>query len=168
MFQHAPWNTEHLGQLYYMYGRVYLPGIACHHSLQLSGVRQEQKTNRFFFGSAIRFPRGYLTDHTERLSIGTIDYGLPLCYPDWNWSFLVYLKRLRTNLFFDVAQNQYRRNINNELIWHKENLRSAGIDLFADVNLLQINFPVNMGIRTTYAFKTKEIQPSLLFSVTFN
>ena len=168
MFQHAPWNTGQLGHIYYMYGRVYLPGVAPHHSLQVSGAWQAQKTERFLFGSALRFPRGYLTGRTEKLSIATIDYGFPICYPDWNLNFLAYLKRLRTNLFCDIAQNQYRKVENNRLIWHQENLRSVGIDLLADVNFLRINFPVNIGIRTTYALKTKEMQPELLFSVSFN
>ena len=168
MFRHTPWNTEQLGYIYYMYARVYLPGIARHHSLQLSGGWQEQKTNQFLFGSTLRFPRGYLTDRTEKLSIGTVDYGLPLCYPDWNLSFLVYLKRLRTNLFCDIAHNQYRFVDNRQVKWRQEKLCSMGIDLLADVNLLQINFPVNVGIRTAYVPETKKIQPALLFNVTLN
>ena len=168
-YQHTPWNTEHLGYIYYVYGRAYLPGVALHHSLQLSGAWQQQETNYFLFASLLKFPRGYFTGRTERLSIATIDYGLPLCYPDWNLGFLVYLKRLYTNLFCDIAQNRYRvaNRANNLIRWQQDNLCSVGVDLLADVNLLQITFPVNMGIRTVYVPETKEIQPSLLFNMTF-
>ena len=168
-FLHTPWNAQ-LGYRYYMYGRVYLPGVARHHSLRLSGTWQQQKTNYFLMSSMLKFPRGYLQNRTEKLGVETVDYSLPLCYPDWNWSFFVYLKRLSANLFCDIAQNQYRvtdRNTN-QMKWQADKLYSAGVDLLADVHLMQINFPINMGIRTVYVPEIREIQPSLLFSVTFN
>ena len=164
IFQHTPWNNEQLGYIYYIQGRVYLPGLARHHSLLLTGAWQQQKTNYFMFNSSLSFPRGYFRDRTEKLSIGKIDYGLPLCYPDWSLYRLLYLKRLRTNLFCDLAQNQYRISRDK---WQKNNMFSTGVDLIADVNLLQIYFPMNLGIRTVYIPDTKEIQQELLFSVTF-
>jgi len=169
-FHHAPWNTEQLGYIYYVYGRVYLPGVARHHSLRLSGAWQQQATKYLMFNSILRFPRGYMNYRTERLSIGTIDYSMPLCYPDWSLIRLIYLKRLCTNLFCDIAQNQYEvRNENtSQIYWRKDKLNSVGVDLLADVNLLQIIFPINIGIRTVYVPETGKIQPSLLFSVTLN
>ena len=165
-FQHTPWN-EQLGYIYYMYGRVYLPGVARHHSLRLSGSWQQQETNYFMFNSMLPFPRGYLRRRTEKLSAATIDYAFPFCYPDWNLSFLAYVKRLRANLFCDMAQNQYRYRDNDQIKWQNDNLYSVGMDLLADVNLLQINFPMNAGIRIAYIPETKEVRPALLFSVTF-
>ena len=167
-FQHTPWNNEQLGYIYYLHGRVYLPGAAPHHSLRLSGAWQQQETKYFMFNSILRFPRGYMKYGTEKLGVGTIDYSMPLCYPDWSITRLLYLKRLYTNLFCDVAQNQYRIRANNQLISQKDNLCSLGVDLLADVHLLQISFPINMGIRTVYIPDTGEIQPSLLFSVNLN
>jgi hypothetical protein len=169
-FRHTPWNTGLLGYIYCVYGRVYLPGVARHHSLQLTGAWQQQETDQYLFGSLLKFPRGYARGRTEKLSIGSIDYSLPLVYPDWNWSFFVYLKRLRTNLFCDVARNRYRafNPTVNQVEWQKNRLLSTGIDLLADVNLLQINFPVSVGIRTVYVPDKNEVQPSLLFNVTLN
>jgi len=168
-YRHTPWNAQ-FEHIYYLYGRVYLPGVAPHHSLRMSGAWQKQEPKEYLFGTWLNFPRGYYNDRTEKLSIETIDYSLPIFYPDWNWSFLVYLKRIYGNLFCDMAQNQYRvRNTATQQIsWHRENLCSVGIDLLADVHLMQITFPINMGIRTVYIPETGEIQPSLLLSVTFN
>jgi len=78
-------------------------------------------------------------------------------------SFLAYLKRLQTNIFCDIGQNQYRV-ANNP---HNNNMLSVGIDLTADINILRIAFPFNLGIRTVYVPETKDIQPSLLMSVSF-
>jgi hypothetical protein len=77
---------------------------------------------------------------------------------------LLYLKRLHANLFCDVAQNRYRVS---QSEWHTDNLLSVGVDLLADINLLQIYFPMNVGIRTAYIPESKEIHPSLLLSVSF-
>ena len=169
-YKHWPWNAQ-FGYIYYMYGRAYLPGVAPHHSLRMSGAWQKQEIKEYRFGTWLSFPRGYYNHlPTEKLSIETIDYSLPICYPDWNWSFLVYLKRLTGNLFCDLAQNQYRyvENVTKQVRWRHEKLCSMGIDLLADVHLMQITFPINMGIRTVYVPETREIQPSLLLSVAFN
>ena len=167
-YKHAPWN-EQLGCIYYLFGRTYLPGVAQHHSLRLSGAWQSQKPEEYLFGTWIRFPRGYQNYYrTEKLSIVTADYSLPIAYPDWNVSFLMYLKRLTTNIFCDFAQNQYRKTDSSKnLKWYRDNMYSMGVDLLADVHLLQISFPINMGIRTVYAPEFHDVQPSLIMSVTF-
>ena len=168
-YKHAPWNDQ-LGYIFYMYGRAYLPGIAPHHSLRISGMWQKQETKEYLYSTWLNFPRGYSNNYrTEKLAIETIDYSLPLAYPDWNWSFLVYLKRLTANLFCDVAQNQYRAidNASKQIKWYHQNLCSVGVDLLADVHLMQIAFPINIGIRTVYVPENSDVQPSLLMSVTF-
>jgi len=168
-FVHTPWNFDQYGFIYYLHGRVWLPGIARHHSLRLSAAWQQQKTNYYLFGSSPLFPRGYAQNHrSEKLKIGTVDYSMPLCYPDWNLTGLVYLKRLRTNLFCDIARNEYHIRENNIVKLKKDDLLSIGIDLLVDVNLLRIYFPINTGLRIAYMPDTGKIYPRLLFSVTFN
>jgi hypothetical protein len=116
----------------------------------------------------IPYPRGYVKGYPEKLSAATVDYSLPLCYPDRNLSFLVYLKRLQANLFCDIAQSQYRmRNQQGGIIWNTDNLYSVGVDLLADVNLMRINFPFNIGIRNAYVPEKRKVYPSLLLSVNF-
>jgi len=168
-FQHAPWNSSLYGQIYYVYGRVYLPGIGRHHSLRISGAWQRQKIKEIPFNSLLNFPRGYFTPFTEKLTMGTIDYSLPICYPDWNLSCFVYMKRLHANLFCDIGLNQYRlqNSGTSQLLWNDDKLFSFGVDLLTDVNLLRINFPINLGIRTVYVPEFEKLQPSLLLSVVF-
>ena len=173
VFMHTPWNTDQYGYIYYLYGRVWLPGFARHHSLRMTGAWQMQKPEYYMFGSLLQFPRGYMQSdyiqsRTEKLKIATVDYSMPLCYPDWNLTSLVYLKRLRTNLFCDIGRNEYRFAENNQIKWRKDDLLSVGVDFFADVNLLQINFPINMGIRIVCVPETGKIYFSPLFSVTFD
>ena len=165
-FMHAPWNEQY-GHIYFLYGRAYLPGVARHHSLRIAGAWQEEKPKVLMLGSILPFPRGYLRGYSEILKLATIDYSMPLCYPDLALSSLIYLKRLQANLFCDVAQNRYQIGRNNRIIWHKEDLLSVGVDLLADVNLLRFAFPLKLGIRTVYVPETEIMQHALLFSVDF-
>jgi hypothetical protein len=163
-FKHAPYHTGLFGYMYFMYGRVYLPGIAKHHSLQLSAGWQAQKNKEYTFGSMLAFPRGYVDGRTEKLAVGLAEYRFPFLYPDRNLACFVYLKRLSANIFCHAANNRYQaRNI-----WQSENLLSVGADIMADVNFLRIYYPVNIGLRTVYVPETKDIQPHLLFQISFD
>ncbi|MDR3093655.1 MAG: hypothetical protein LBU62_03295 [Bacteroidales bacterium] len=162
--KNAPLYEGQFGYMYNIYGRFYLPGVAKHHSLQLSGGWQQQKAGEYIFGSMLAFPRGYVTGHTEQLSIGLAEYRFPFLYPDKNLTFLVYLKRLSANLFCHAAGNRYQTRSG----WQSDQMLSIGADILADVHFLRLFFPVNIGIRTVYVPATKDIQPSLLFSVSFN
>ena len=165
-YLYAPWN-EQFGNIYFLYARAYLPGVARHHSLRIAGAWQHETPTHYLLGSMLSFPRGYIREEygaTEKLKLATLDYSLPLCYPDWNVGFLFYLKRLHANLFCDVAQNNYRTR---RSVWVKDELYSVGVDLFADVNILRINFPFNIGIRTAYVPETGNYRQTLMFSVDF-
>jgi hypothetical protein len=162
--KHAPLHEGQFGYMYCAYGRVYLPGIAKHHSLQLSGGWQEQQTGEYLFSSMLGFPRGYLTGRSEKLSIGLAEYRFPFLYPDKNLSWLVYLKRLSANVFCHTAINRYQMRNS----WQSDQMLSVGVDILADINVLRLFFPINIGVRTVYIPETKQVQPNLLLSLSFN
>ncbi|MDR2848113.1 MAG: hypothetical protein LBV39_03310 [Bacteroidales bacterium] len=162
--KNAPLHKGQFGWMYYLYGRLYLPGVAKHHSLQLSGGWQKQRPSEYLLGSMTAFPRGYLTGRTEQLGVGLVEYRFPFLYPDKNLSFLVYLKRLSANFFCNAATNRYQTRAG----WQADRMLSVGTDILADVNLLRMSFPINIGIRTVYVPDTKEIQPNLLLRISFN
>ncbi|MDR1672091.1 MAG: hypothetical protein LBS09_01300 [Bacteroidales bacterium] len=166
-FKHAPANENLFSSMYYVYGRTYLPGLARHHSLQLSVGVQRQHAGEYLFGSMLAFPRGYATGRTEQLNIALAEYAFPFLYPDKNLAFLVYLKRLSANLFCHAAENRYRIVWQQSYVWQSDRMLSVGADLLADVHLLRITYPVNMGLRAVYIPERKEFQSSLLFQVSF-
>ena len=165
-FLHTPWNSEQFGDMYYLWTRIFLPGIAPHHSLQLTSGCQHQKAKTFGMISMLSFPRGYLRGFSEKLNFVNFDYAFPIFYPDWNFSYFIYLKRLQTNLFCDIAQNGYYI-FNQKARWHTDDMLSVGIDLLADVHLMRIIFPFKIGVRTAYLPDIKEIKPFFLFNVNF-
>ncbi|NJK87017.1 MAG: hypothetical protein HC906_14610, partial [Bacteroidales bacterium] len=86
---------------------------------------------------------------------------LPLLYPDVHAGPILYLKRIRANIFHDFAFNMYHRN--GKIF--EEKLRSLGTDFIADVHFLRIMFPFQVGIRIGYLPDTKSIFSQAIFSV---
>jgi hypothetical protein len=71
------------------------------------------------------------------------NYHLPLLYPDWGFGNILYLQRLRANLFYD-QQRLYFNNKKNTI-----DLRSTGFELFADTKWWN-QYPLTFGIRFSY------------------
>jgi ADP-dependent phosphofructokinase/glucokinase len=98
------------------------------------------------------------------------DYVLPLFYPDVNIWTILYLKRLRANMFLDYMKgwNIYNTTINPlKFIPYKE-FHSEGLELYADYHLFHIIFEFSSGIRFTYIPEDKKIRYQFLFTVNLN
>jgi hypothetical protein len=83
LYRHIPWDSgRYHGALFSISGGVYLPGPAKHHSLHIQAAYEAQRPDNYRFGSEFLFPRGYTYTFHERLAKISIDYSLPLAYPD--------------------------------------------------------------------------------------
>jgi len=165
-FTNTPFENVQLGSIWYTQGRFYLPGLLNHHSLQFTVAYQEQQPERYLFASLVPFPRGY-TDHTTyKLTTLSADYMFPIAYPDFHIGPILYVKRLRSDLFYDFANNQYKTQTNpNKVFWNTENLSSMGVDLTADFHVFRVFFPINAGIRLAYLPNTESYISSFLFRI---
>jgi hypothetical protein len=67
---------------------------------------------------------------------------LPFWYPDFSAGSVIYLKRLKLNLFYDWANGLNPKTINT--------YQSMGGELTADFHLLRFAGPVEMGVRSLY------------------
>lgn len=85
-------------------GNVYLPGAAASHSIVLSGAWQARDTvGVYSFASSFPFSRGYQAVDFPRMWRVGANYHLPLCLPDWGLAQIVYFRRIRANLFYDLT-----------------------------------------------------------------
>ncbi|HEY4786074.1 MAG TPA: hypothetical protein VIH57_08490, partial [Bacteroidales bacterium] len=162
----TPLDNIQFRSIWYVLGRLYLPGLLNHHSLQLSLGYQEQEPSRWIYSSRLAFPRGYLSRTSYRLTAFTSDYSFPIFYPDFSLGALLYVKRIRGNLFFDIANNYRTYAIRqNQRLWETEQLSSYGFDLTSDFHVLRIIFPINAGVRMIYIPQLKQYSSQLLLSV---
>lgn len=149
----APFRGD-FGNVYSLYGRFYLPGVALHHSLMLRGNLQYQDQNVYQFYYKDLFPRGAkYTWAAARYAAFSVDYQLPLCYPDWGINSLVYFNRIRLKGYFDYAR--YQGMISAETGRARmHNLRSYGGEIFFDMRLLRM--PVNDTSVGIYVYKPSD------------
>jgi hypothetical protein len=133
--------------LYSVFVRGYLPGVAPHHSTSLRVNWQEMLdgTRPLSFQMKDVFPRGAIYNFTtQRWAAGSVDYQLPVWYPDSGIPSILYFKRLRLNLFADYAHWQ-----DHSSVWHP--LYSYGGDLIIDLIPLKMPAAATMTAKITIA-----------------
>jgi len=146
-YQHTPYQGDYLGGLFAGELRFFFPGFFRHHSLQLRSSYLNQEltngNNTYLFSSPVLFTRGYSYLIFEQYVNNSVNYALPLLYPDLHIGPLINLQRIYTNLFFDIGT----RFVNDET----DNFRSVGAEVSFDFNLLRFLTLFNMGFRYSYA-----------------
>ena len=122
---------------------LYVPGILSNHNLILNGAFQERDTLRqVSFGNRFAYSRGYTGRYFTRMWKVSANYHLPLWCPDWGVANILYVQRIRMNLFYDftkvysIDKTQTRDQ------------RSVGGELFADTKWWN-QYPLTFGIRVS-------------------
>jgi hypothetical protein len=128
--------------------RQYFPGLCQHHSLRIRLGLERQVLKNYMFPTHLTFARGYRQKYYQLFGIGSLDYALPLCYPDLALGSLLYIKRLRSNLFYDYGIG---RNQTNTLY------SSTGLELYLDLTPLTLVYlELGVGIRYSYRIEDKD------------
>lgn len=148
-------------------GVVYLPGIIRNHGIRIEGGFKEEKlTNTYRFLDNFRHARGYTAIQGDQEFIYSINYAMPLFYPDWGFGGLTYIKRINANVFADFSQ--VKRDALNKTF--EQN--SAGVEFTFNVVLLNF-IPLNFGYRVSslsnkdYFEKDRTSFTEIFFSQTF-
>ena len=123
-------------------GSVYLPGIASVHNLVLTGAFQKRDTINAppLFSNRFSYSRGYIGRYFQKMWRASANYHLPLLYPDWGFGNILYLQRVRANLFFDFTRVYDQRNFADQ--------RSVGGELFVETRWWN-QYPLTFGIRVS-------------------
>lgn len=133
----------------YAGSQLYLPGILSNHALVMGFNYQMRDTLRqYFFSNGFAMARGYMGLDYPRMWRTSINYHMPLFYPDAGIGNLVYFLRIRSNFFYDDMRLKSLRT--SKII----NLRSAGAEVFFDTKWWnQQN--VTFGVRYSRLLDTK-------------
>ena len=86
-------------------GTLYFPGFFPNHSIVLQGSYQHRDTlQQYTFSNSFPISRGYSDiDFPRMWKIGA-NYHFPIAYPDNGFGDIVYLLRLRGNVFYDYSE----------------------------------------------------------------
>ena len=140
-------DNNKFSDLFVSYAKFYVPGFAAHHSFSVAasyqtsigGFYRDNTLSNLSYTSARLIPRGLTSaDISNQNYVATsVNYQLPLCYPDGGIASVIYFKRIRLNLGFDYATF-------NDPVLEQDRLRnlrrhifSYGGDLTFDINLFR-------------------------------
>ena len=149
-----------LGDLWLGQLTMGVPGLFGHHSLQLSSGYQRQKTKDYYYETQMSFPRGYPKELAPEFWKLSLDYAFPLAYPDWSIAGMAYLKRIRTDLFYEAGGISFP----DKIVASNLNLSSAGAEFFLDFHSLGLKYPFSLGWRPSYRFYDRQWAYELMFS----
>ncbi len=139
---------------------LYFPGVIRHQGLNLYAGIQHRDIGYYKFSDMVAYPRGMSGKQDETLLSLRATYALPIAYPDWSIGPVLYLKRIRANLFYDHA---FGWNTGND-----RDYSSYGTDLLAEVHLLRFIAPLELGVRGAYLPDEQEIAWQFLISIGFS
>jgi hypothetical protein len=129
------------GNQLFMNAGLYMPGLLRNHHLVTFFSFQGRDTLRGdLFSNNLAFSRGYNAVNFPQAFRWSANYHFPLCYPDFGVGNLLYLMRLRANLFYDYTELKSLRT------GRRFPLRSAGAEMFVDTRFWN-QFPLSFGIR---------------------
>jgi hypothetical protein len=162
----APFDKLFYGNDISFKATLYFPGILPNNSIRFRFEKEQQVFEKFLTSNRGHFPRSYSNILSEKLDFYSIDYSLPLFYPDLNISSLIYITRIRAGLFYDLANgtDNFHLTIPNGNIPYTEikgteTFRSFGTEILADFYLLRIPFMITGGVQA--AWKDVREAPSL-------
>ncbi len=136
----------------------YLPGALRNSSLRILNSYTSLNYPSLVDNPYPDFPRGHQAKNQTRYYSFKADYSVPVVYPDWSMSWLMYIKRIRTNLFFDGGYFYQEKN------W----LFTSGIDILADFNLLRTGLDLESGIRIFYFPQSSNFGAEFLYGFKIN
>jgi hypothetical protein len=123
---------------------MYLPGLSQRHHLVLQGAWQERDTlGQLSFGNRMAYSRGFTGRYFSRMWKTGINYHFPLWLPDIGVASLLYIYRIRANLFYDYT-TVYSRDKR-----QSAPQRSTGGEFFFDTKWWN-QYPVSVGFRVNY------------------
>ena len=132
------------GFQFFSSGALYVPGLLSTHNLVLTGSWQERDTlSQVVFSDRFAYARGYTGRYFSRMWRLSGNYHLPLFYPDWGFANILYLQRVRANLFYDLVRVYSRDKT------LTRDQRSVGGEIFADTKWWN-QYPLSFGFRASY------------------
>jgi hypothetical protein len=141
----TPFGGDFNGRLASVYGVLFFPGLAKHHSLWTYGAWQhtkfEQVIQNYVFRNQVPTPRGHTVSRFQNFYSASANYALPIWYPDIAAGPLLNIQRLRANLFFDYALGQ------SPLFEVSQEYTSVGIEAKLDINIMRFLPQFDIGVR---------------------
>jgi hypothetical protein len=152
------------GNIRSLSSNLYLPGFVKNQGLRLKGEWQNQESDFFYFQNHLSLPRGYPQRIFLKMNKYSADYAFPIIYPDFSLGALLYLKRIRGNLFVDYMKG-IEKFVSETVTSKPEYPLSQGLELYADYHIFRFIFELSSGVRLVYFPHENTFGAQMLFTV---
>jgi hypothetical protein len=155
LYSFFPFDSKYFGDAFTLRSAIYLPGGIKNSSIRLRYEMEIQKAKLFSMYNRTRSPRGYSGGYYDRVKYFSVDYTLPICYPDVNIDGILYLKRIRGSLFYDYAMlgSVDITHPSDPITW--DHIHSKGVELMADFHIFRIPYEISAGPRAIWLKQSK-------------
>jgi hypothetical protein len=161
----TPFGGDFDGRLFSAFGMAFFPGLARHHSFWTYGAYQstriEAEADNYLFRNEVPTPRGHVVSRFQRFYSASLNYSLPLWYPDVAIGPLLNIQRLRANVFMDYALGE------SPLFGSRQEYASVGVEAKVDINLMRFLPQLDIGVRYSRGLNSSVSEFELLIG-TFN
>jgi hypothetical protein len=165
----TPYGGDYNGGQFSFQGRMYFPGFFKHHSIwgywayQWSEIADvslstQQGLDNYTFRNNIPLPRGQSVSRFENFYSMSVNYTMPLWYPDVSVGPLLNVQRIRTNLFMDYGYGNSVINQNSS----SQAYTSMGAEVTFDINVFRLLPQFDLGFRYSYGLSPSVTKFELL------
>ncbi|MDD3742826.1 MAG: hypothetical protein PHX54_04290 [Lentimicrobiaceae bacterium] len=157
-FRHSPLGDVSPGHIGAIESRVYLPGIGRNHSISAYMAFQKNRPGDYIYANLISFSRGYESFIASNTLVSSrLNYAMPLAYPDVEIRDIIFIKRIRTNLFADFTTMKVNSSQNS--------YNALGVDVIMDTHILDLPPESSIGIRSIYRTGESDLVFILLWTI---
>jgi hypothetical protein len=169
----APFDKSIYGSAISLKTAFYFPGLFASNGIKIRLETEKQDPEKYLYSNFSSIPRGYKNIIFEKIQFASVDYVLPIAYPDFNIASLIYIKRIRGGLFYDYASgpgnSMYKYSANGLVPLYnnaeRESFSSYGVQLLADFHLFRIPFMISGGVQSAWKSFNQSPIIELLFNV---
>ncbi len=152
-----PFDKELYGNISTVRTAFYFPGFLPNHGLKIRMEYEKQNPEKFILGNRASFARSYDNIISKKVEFVSADYFMPLFYPDFNVASILYIKRIRADIFYDHTRGtgNYVFSVTdqgNSVNYHdyQESFKSFGVELLSDFFVLRVPFMISSGVQASW------------------
>lgn len=148
--------NKDFGDAFSIEGIFYIPGLLNTNSVKIfAGYQKMVQNSKYYLFNYVSLPRGFVGNLYREFSSFKVDYKIPVFHPDLSLGALMYLKRVRANIFYD-------------LLYGASAIQSKryGIELVGDMHIFRFVAPFEIGVRISQGVGEEVYE--LIYAVKFD
>jgi hypothetical protein len=128
-------------------------GFSKNHGLDFSfRYKKELISNDYLYVDNFIHARGYKPLNSDKETVYSANYSFPICYPDFGFGGILFVKRIHANLFFDGGTT--------ERFDTKFKQNSTGAEMIFTFSPLNLGADLGLGIRDSFLLDTDPLNPN--------